>query len=55
MGTYVGIEARIPLYSDIELAKERKWEEDRRQEAAKNIGTLLKGFSAHKSLNVRYQ
>lgn len=45
MGTYVGIEARIPLYSDIELSKERKWEEERRQGAAQNIGLLLKAFS----------
>lgn len=45
MGTYVGIEARIPLYSDIELSKERKWEEERRQAVAQNVGVLLKSFS----------
>lgn len=44
--TYAGLEARIPLYSDIELAKERKWEEERRQEAAKNVGIFLKAVSA---------
>lgn len=55
-GHYVGIIARMPLYSATEMERARKNEYDRRQDAAKLVGTLIEAIakrnSAHRELGL---
>lgn len=45
---YVGVVAKMPLYSATEINKERQTEYERRQQVAANIKTLLSGLASRR-------
>ena len=48
-GHYVGLVARMPLYSATELERARKNEYDRRQDAAKLVGAMIEAIAKRNS------